>query len=117
MENQSLKKDIERMCYGKCYRCIECINDAKNGETEESFFCRFDDTQKNIIPTFRQVFQTMRKLAKDGIDFYESAVQEYINAEESRKKEMEKWLMDQIDETDFNFMSLETCLLLMMFPE
>lgn len=38
MENQSLKKDIERMCCGKCYRCVECINDAKNGETEESFF-------------------------------------------------------------------------------
>lgn len=86
MENQSLKKDIERMCCGKCYRCTECINDAKNGETEESFSCRFDDTQKNIVPTFRQVFQAMRKLAKDGIDFYENAVQEYINAEESRKK-------------------------------
>ena len=69
MENQSLKKDIERMCCGKCYRCTECINDANNGETEESFSCRFDDTQKNIIQTFRQVFQTMRKLAKDGIDF------------------------------------------------
>lgn len=53
MENQSLKKDIERMCCGKCYRCTECINDAKNGETEESFSCRFDDTQKNIVPTFR----------------------------------------------------------------
>lgn len=117
MENQSLKKEIEKMCCGKCYRCTECINDVKNGENKESFSCRFDDIQKNTIPTFGQVFQTMRKLAKDGIDFYENAVQEYIEAEETRKKEMEKWLMDQINETDFDLMSLETCLLLMMFPE
>lgn len=118
MENKTLEKEIERMCCGKCYRCTECINDAKNGKTEEYYFsCRFEDTQKNIIPTFSQVFHTMRKLAKDGIDFYENAVQEYINAEESRKKEMEKWLMDQINETDFNLVSLEMCLLLMMFPE
>lgn len=118
MKNKTLEKEIERMCCGKCYRCTECINDVKNGENEEVFSCRFfDDTEKNIIPTFRQVFQTMRKLAKDGFDFYKSSVQEYIDAEESRKKEMEKWLMDQFNETDFNSMSLETCLLLMMFPE
>lgn len=118
MENKTLIKDIERMCSGKCYRCTQCINEVKNGNSDSYFyFCMYEDESKNIMPTFPQVFQTMRKLAKDGIDFYENAVQEYINAEESRKKEMEKWLMDQINETDFNLMSLETCLLLMMFPE
>lgn len=117
MESKTLAKEIERMCCGKCYRCTECINDARSNENEELFSCRFEDTQKNIIPTFRQVFHAMRKLAKDGIDFYENAVQEYVDAEEPRKKEMEKWLMDQINETDFNLVSLETCLLLMMFPE
>lgn len=115
MENKTLIKDIKRMCCGKCYRCTECIKDAKNGETEEFFSCRFDDTQKNIIPTFPQVFQIMCKLSKDGNVFYENTVQKFIDAEEYRKKEMEKWLIEELSTFNFDNISLTTALLLLQY--
>lgn len=87
MKGNKLVEKIKSMCSGKCYRCTQCINEVKNGDYDSYFyFCMYEDESKNIMPTFPEVFQTMRKLAKDGIDFYENAVQEYINAEESRKK-------------------------------
>lgn len=116
MENNKLVEKIKSMCSGKCYRCTECISEVKNGKFDYYFyFCMYNDESKNIMPTFPQVFQTMRKLAKDGIELYQNAIEEYIVADEDRKAEMQKWLMEGLATVSFDDMSLTTALLLMQY--
>lgn len=116
MGDNKLAEKIKSMCSGKCYRCKECMNEVKSGNSESEFyFCRYDDESKNITPSFPQVFQAMRKLAKDGIELYQSAIEEYIVADEDRKAEMQKWLMEGLSIVNFDDMSLTTALFLMQY--
>ena len=119
MQKYKLAEIIFTRCKGKCYRCKECIGELLDGvEDESEYMCAFDDDKgESIIPNFHQIMHTMQKMANDGNEFYQNAIEEYIHADHERKSEMKNWLVDQIKEVDFDLMNLETALFLMQFPE